>query len=88
MTTLERLQEVMVKNFGLKFEALTPETRLENLNIDSLGVIDLMFCVEDEFKITVSREQVDLDTIQDVVTYIDGLIAEREASVPQEEAAP
>lgn len=88
MTTLERLQEVMLKNFGLKPEAVKPEARLEDLDIDSLGVIDLMFCVEDEFKITVSREQVDLNTIQDVVTYIDHLIAEQEAAVPQEETAP
>ncbi|MGH8644897.1 MAG: phosphopantetheine-binding protein [Gammaproteobacteria bacterium] len=88
MTTLERLQEVMLKNFDLKPGALKPEARLEDLDIDSLGVIDLMFCVEDEFKITVSREQVELDTIQDVVTYIDHLIAEQEAAVPQEETAP
>lgn len=88
MTTIERLQEVMLKNFDLKPEALKPEARLEDLDIDSLGVIDLMFCVEDEFKITVSREQVELDTIQDVVTYIDHLIAEQQAPVPQEELAP
>ncbi|MGH8615979.1 MAG: acyl carrier protein [Gammaproteobacteria bacterium] len=88
MTTLERLQEVMLKNFDLKVEALEPEARLADLDIDSLGVIDLMFCVEDEFKITVSREQVELDTIQDVVTYIDHLIAEQESAIPQEETAP
>jgi len=88
MTTLERLQEVMLKNFDLKPGALKPEARLEDLDIDSLGVIDLMFCVEDEFKITVSREQVELDTIQDIVTYIDHLIAEQEAAIPQEETAP
>ncbi len=88
MTTLERLQGVMLKNFGLKPEALAPKARLEDLDIDSLGVIDLMFCVEDEFKITVSREQVELDTIQDVVTYIDHLIAEQKTTVAQEETAP
>ncbi|MGI0026030.1 MAG: acyl carrier protein [Nitrososphaera sp.] len=88
MTTLERLQGVMLRNFGLKPEALEPEARLEDLDIDSLGVIDLMFCVEDEFKITVSREQVELDTIQDVVTYIEHLIAEQKTAVAQEETAP
>ncbi len=88
MTTIERLKAIMLKNFDLKAEALKPEVRLEELDIDSLGVIDLMFCVEDEFKITVAREQVELNTIQDVVTYIDHLIAEQEAAVTQEEAAP
>ncbi|MGH8593240.1 MAG: phosphopantetheine-binding protein [Gammaproteobacteria bacterium] len=88
MTTIERLQEIMLKNFDLKPEALKPEARFEELDIDSLAVIDLMFCVEDEFKITVSREQVELNTIQDVVTYIDHLIAEQEAAVTQEKAAP
>jgi acyl carrier protein len=88
MTTLERLQEIMLKNFDLKPEALEPTTRLADLDIDSLGVVDLMFCVEDEFKITVSREQAELDTIQDVVTYIDQLIVEQKTPVAQKETAP
>jgi acyl carrier protein len=88
MNTLERLQQIMVKNFGLKPEALQPATRLSDLDIDSLGVIDLMFSVEDEFKITASRDQAQLDTIQDVVAYIDQLIVEQKAEVAQEEATP
>jgi acyl carrier protein len=77
MTTLERLQKIIVKNFELKPEDLKPDASLENLGLDSISIIDLMFSVEDEFKITVSRETVELKTLQDVVNYIDQLVAEQ-----------
>lgn len=87
MSTLERLRAIMVKNFALKPQALKAEALLEELAIDSLGVIDLMFSVEDEFKITMPREPVELKTIGDVVAYIDRLIAEQHVTA-REEAAP
>ena len=51
--------------------------RLDDLEIDSLGVMELFFNIEDEFQIKVPNEQVSLQTVGDVVTYIDRLIAEQ-----------
>lgn len=61
---------------------------LENLGIDSMSTIDLLFNVEDEFNITISREQVELKTLRDVVDYIDRLVAEQHGSAVQEESMP
>jgi len=54
---------------------LTLETPFENLGIDSLGVGELLFTIEDEFKVKESTESVKLATVGDVVSYIDALIA-------------
>ena len=77
MTTLERLQKIIVKDFELKPEDLKANASLESLGIDSMSTIDLLFSIEDEFNIQVSREPVELKMIQDVVDYIDRLIAEQ-----------
>lgn len=77
MTTLERLQKIIVKDFELKPEDLKATASLESLGIDSMSTIDLLFSIEDEFNIQVSREPVELKMIQDVVDYIDRLITEQ-----------
>ena len=80
-TTLERLRAILVKDYRLDPEKLTLEAPLEGLGIDSLGVAELLFNVEDEFAITLPPEPVLLPTIGDVVRYIDTLVAARDGEV-------
>ena len=60
---------------------LQPEARLEDLAIDSLAVIEVMFEVEEKFGITVPSEpaalQTQMKTVGDLVAYVDKLIAEQ-----------
>jgi acyl carrier protein len=77
MTTLERLQTLLLDHYPLQREDLTPQARLEDLQIDSLGMMELFFNIEDEFQIKVPNDQVPLQTVGDVVAYIDRLIAEQ-----------
>ena len=74
-TTLDRLRLQLVKDYKLDPAQLTPDARLETLGIDSLGVAELMFNIEDEFKVTIPGEPVVLKTVGDVVGYIDDLVA-------------
>ena len=75
MTTLERLCAILAKDYAVEATTLTPDASLEALGIDSLGVAELLFNVEDEFKIEVPSAPVALSTIADVVQYIDRLIS-------------
>lgn len=77
MTTLDRLQTILMAHYPLQREALTRDARLEQLDIDSLGVMELFFAIEDEFKLSVPNEKQDIETIGDVVDYIDRLITEQ-----------
>jgi acyl carrier protein len=79
MTTYERLKQILVSEYQLAPEKLTPDARLEELGVDSLGVMELLFQVEDEFGIRLPSDQVELPTIGDVVDYIDRLVAEQHA---------
>ena len=86
-STFETLRAILVKDYKLAPESLTLDAPLEGLGIDSLGVAELLFNVEDEFKVTLPPEPVMLPTIGDVVRYIDELIELQHAS-GQPSAAP
>ena len=74
-TTIERLRAILVRDYKLAPEVLTPEAPLEALGLDSLGVAELLFNVEDEFRIRLPQEPVHLPTLGDVVGFIDALVA-------------
>jgi len=78
-TTIDRLRLLLVKDYKLDPAALVPDAPLEALGIDSLGVAELMFNIEDEFKVTIPGDPVALKTVGDVVAYIDDLIATQQA---------
>jgi acyl carrier protein len=80
MSSLKTIQDMMVKQFDLKLEDLTPDATLEGLGLDSLSVIEFTFNLEDELKITMPDERVELKTLQDVVNLLDKLIAEQKGS--------
>jgi acyl carrier protein len=86
MTTLERLQVLIQKDLDLAPERLAPDARLEDLDIDSLRLIEILFSVEDEFGITVptgaDELRARLVTVGDLAAYIDSLIAQKANRAP------
>jgi acyl carrier protein len=86
-TTLDRLRLLLSKDYKLDPAMLLPDVPLEDLGIDSLGVAELMFNIEDEFKIAIPGEPVVLKTVGDVAGYIDGLIATQHADAAAESTA-
>jgi acyl carrier protein len=74
-TTLDRLRVLLVKDYKLEPDLLTPDAPLEALGIDSLGVAELMFNIEDEFEVAIPGDPVALATVGDVVRYIDDLVS-------------
>ena len=84
MTTLERLQALLARDFDLSSDALAPAATLESLDIDSLRMIEILFGIEESFGITVSAEQAEIRarvrTLGDLATYVDELVAAQAAT--------
>jgi len=78
-STFAVLREILAKDYALAPESLTPATELKTLAIDSLAMIELIFTLEDRFNIIAADVPDEFQTLADVVSYIDGLIAQREA---------
>jgi acyl carrier protein len=78
MTTIERLRELLKRDFQLPPEKLTPEAKLEDLEIDSLRMIEILFTVEEAFAITVPADAAEIKarvhTFGDLAAYIDELV--------------
>lgn len=87
MTTLDRLKQILLAQYPLQAEAITPDASLEGLDIDSLGVMELFFAVEDEFGISVPNDKRDIKTVGDLVDYIDQLASQQNmAAMPAQRA--
>ena len=76
-TTFEQLSAILVKEYKLTPDQLTFDAQLQDLGIDSLGIVELLWNIEDAFKIKLPSDQVGLTTLGDVVSYVDQLIAEQ-----------
>lgn len=75
MTTTDRLIAMVVKDFKVDPDRLSPHARLEDIGIDSIGVAELLFNIEDEFHLKLPDVPLDLATFGDVVRYVDEQIA-------------
>jgi acyl carrier protein len=84
-TTFEQLRTILVRDYKLDPDMVTLDAELEALGIDSLGVAELLFNVEDEFHITLSPDAVQVLTLGDVVQFIDELIAVQHGSKSQKD---
>lgn len=75
-TTFQTLSKMLVKTFGLAPEQLSPNASLVGLNIDSLGTVELLWQVEEEFGVSLPAKPPELLTLGDVVRFIDALVAD------------
>jgi len=78
-TTFETMKRIIVKDYELAPERLTPDTPLETIELDSLAVTELIFALEDEFNVTAKTNGQGMQTLGDIAAYIDQLIVERDA---------
>jgi acyl carrier protein len=66
----ERLTEVLVSELGLDADKISEEAHFEeDLDVDSLGVVELLMALEDEFDIKIPDE--DAESIVTVGQAID-----------------
>lgn len=73
--TFDTLKTVLVRDYKVAPELVTLETRLGDMGIDSLATVELLWFAENEFKIQLPAEKVDLPTLGDVVRHIDAAVA-------------
>ena len=86
MTTLERLSRILAQRYKLDPARLTPGQPLEELGIDSLGMVEMLFFIEEEFAVHLPSEGIALGTLGEAASHIDGLIAAQKP--PPRAAAP
>lgn len=68
----EKIQEIISVQFNVEKEEVTLETSFqEDLDADSLDLVELIMAIEDEFNLEIEDENMeDIATVEDVVEYI------------------
>ncbi len=69
----DKLKTIIIEEFEIEEELITMTTSLtDELDIDSLDLVDLVMTVEDEFSIELPDEALEgMKTIGDLVKYIE-----------------
>jgi acyl carrier protein len=80
----ERIMDIIAKEAKLDRARLTLDTRLDELKIESLDLVQILFAIEDQFDVYVpyNDESYKLETLRDVVDGVNRLIAEKQAEAP------
>lgn len=79
-TTFDAIRAIIVRDFELPAERLQRDTLLEDIQLDSLSITELVFEIEDEFKITAGDKIPPFETLGDIADYVARLIAERDTN--------
>lgn len=87
-TTFEQLSTILVKEYKLTPDQLTLDAQLQDLGIDSLGIVELFWNIEDAFKIKLPADPVGLTNLGEVVCFIDQLVAEQSGAEPAGQMVP
>ena len=83
----DRIMDIIAKEAKQDRAKLTLDTRLEELKIESLDLVQILFAIEDQFDVYVpyNDESYKLETLRDVVDGVSRLLAEKQTT--QTEAA-
>ena len=83
-TTFDQLSAILVKEYKLTPGQLSLDAQLQDLGIDSLGIVELLWHIEDAFKIKLPSDPVGLTNLGDVVRYVDQLVSEQNVQMMPE----
>lgn len=72
-STYERLKKIVVEQLGVDEDEVKPEASfVDDLNADSLDLVELIMSLEEEFGTEISDEDAEkIRTVQDAADYID-----------------
>ena len=72
-TTFERLKKIIVEQLGVDEEEVTPQASfVEDLNADSLDLVELIAGLEEEFGMEISDEDAEkIQKVSDAVEFIE-----------------
>jgi acyl carrier protein len=73
MEVFEKVKAIVVEQLGVDEVDVTQETSFEQLNADSLDIVELIMALEEAFDLDIPDEEAEkIRTVGDAVSYIKG----------------
>lgn len=80
----EKIIEIIAEQAVLEPSDISLDQSLEDLGIDSMGLVEAIFSIEESFDIQVpfnanepEKSEFDISSVQSIITAVEGLIAEQ-----------
>ena len=80
----DRVRAIIAEQAVLEPSDVSPEQSLEDLGIDSMGLVEAIFAIEEEFDIQVpfnanepEKSDFDISSVEAVMTAVEKLVAEQ-----------
>lgn len=71
MAVFDKVKSIVVDQLGVDEADVTLETTFEELNADSLDIVELIMALEEEFDLDIPDEEAEkIRTVGDAVSYI------------------
>lgn len=71
MTVFDKVKTIIIDQLGVKENDVKAETSFEELNADSLDMVELIMAFEKKFKLDIPDEEEEkIRTVGDIVNYI------------------
>jgi acyl carrier protein len=84
MSTQDKVIAIIAEQAVLEPSDVSPESTLEDLGIDSLGLVESIFAIEEEFDISIpfnannpEESDFDISNVSAIIAGIEKLIAEK-----------
>ena len=76
--------DIIAKESGIDRAKITPDATLKDLEIQSLDAVQILFEIEDHFKITMPDRDPNFDTesVKGLIETVEKLVAEQSAKPP------
>lgn len=72
MSVLEKVKSLIVNQLDVDEEKITMATTFEDIDADSLDVVELVMALEEEFDLEIADEEVEkIKTVGEIVNYIE-----------------
>ncbi len=68
----DKVKELLVDKFGVEESDIRPDATFEDLDLDSLDLVEFALAAEDEFGVRITDEEAErLDTLDDTVSLLE-----------------
>ena len=80
----ETIFDIISKEAGIDLAKITPDSTLKELEIQSLDAVQIIFEIEDHYKITLPDRDPNFDTesVRGLIEAVNKLLAEKQAAAP------
>lgn len=80
MNTVEELKQLIHREYDIAIDTIDADAPFSSYNVDSLTLAEMIFAIEDQYKVTVpDTASTEVTTLAGMAALLDKLVAEKAA---------